>query len=87
MDLQELGILLLTGAVAGWLAAFILKKGGFSLLGNIIVGVVGAFIGDWLFELIGVTIGEKWVGDLVSATVGAVILLLIAGLAIKKKRK
>ena len=87
MDLQELAILLLTGAVAGWLAAFILKKGGFSLLGNIIVGVVGAFIGDWLFDLIGVTIGKRWVGDLVSATVGAVILLFIAGLVIKKKRK
>jgi uncharacterized membrane protein YeaQ/YmgE (transglycosylase-associated protein family) len=86
MDLQELAILLLTGAVAGWLAAFILKKGGFSILGNIIVGVVGAFIGDWLFELIGVTIGEKWVGDLVSATIGAIILLFIASLVIKKKK-
>jgi uncharacterized membrane protein YeaQ/YmgE (transglycosylase-associated protein family) len=85
MELQELAILILTGAVAGWLAGAILKKGGFSIIGNIVVGVVGAFIGGWLFGLLKISFGEKWIGSFVTATVGAVVLLLVAGLVQKKK--
>ena len=48
MDLQGLIILLIIGAIAGWLAGMIVKGMGFGLIGNIIVGIVGAFIGTWL---------------------------------------
>ena len=49
MTLVGLVIFLLIGAVAGWLAGLIMKGGGFGLIGNIVVGVIGSLIGGWLF--------------------------------------
>ena len=67
------------GGVAGWLAGNILKGGGFGLLLNIILGVVGAFVGNYAFGALGIAAGG-WVGQLVAATVGALILLFLVGL-------
>ncbi len=77
MALESLIIFLIVGAVAGWLAGLIVKGYGFGLLGNMVVGVVGAFIGGWLFGHFNVMHGQGIIGELVGATVGAVILLLI----------
>ena len=57
MSLEALIILIIVGAIAGWLAGIIVKGIGFGLVGNIIVGIVGAFIGSWLLGLLGVYIG------------------------------
>jgi uncharacterized membrane protein YeaQ/YmgE (transglycosylase-associated protein family) len=54
MTLTGLIIFLLIGAVAGWLAGRIMKSGGFGLLGNIVVGVIGSEIGGWVFFLLGI---------------------------------
>lgn len=86
MEFEEVVVLVLTGAVAGWLAGLMLRKGGLNILGIIVIGVVGAFIGEWLFDLIGVAIENKWVDSLVTATIGAVILLLVVGFIQKKKK-
>jgi uncharacterized membrane protein YeaQ/YmgE (transglycosylase-associated protein family) len=64
------------GALAGWLARNFMKGNGFSLLGNIIVGIIGAFIGGLVLGLVGVDFGG-FIGSLVTATIGAVILLFI----------
>ena len=77
MALESLIIFLIVGAVAGWLAGLIVKGYGFGLLGNMVVGVIGAFIGGWLFGHFNIIHGQGIVGELVGATVGAVILLLI----------
>ena len=53
LDLQALIILLIVGAIAGWLAGQVVKGYGFGLVGNIVVGVIGAFIGNWLFPQLG----------------------------------
>lgn len=67
---------LLIGLIAGWLAGKIMKGHGFGLGGNLIVGVVGAALGGFLFRLLGLlTIGL--LGSLISATVGAIVLLFI----------
>ncbi len=79
VDLQSLIILLVIGAIAGWLAGQIVKGYGFGLVGNIVVGVVGAFIGNWLFPRFGLW-GADIVGMIISATLGAIILLVIIGL-------
>jgi uncharacterized membrane protein YeaQ/YmgE (transglycosylase-associated protein family) len=84
MNAQQLVVFLLIGGVAGWLAGLIMKGGGFGILGNIIAGVIGALLGGWLFGLLGISVGGEWVGALVTATIGAVILLFVVGL-IKKK--
>ena len=77
MPVETLLIWLLVGAVAGWLAGMIVKGGGFGLLGDIVVGIVGAFAGGWLLPRLGIQLGVGLVGVIVSATIGAVLLLLI----------
>ena len=80
MTVEALIILLVVGAVAGWLAGVIMKGFGFGLIGNIIVGIVGAAIASWLFPRLGISLGAGIVGAIVAATIGAVILLFIIGL-------
>ena len=67
---------LLIGLAAGWLAGQIMKGGGFGLVGDLIVGVIGAVLGGFLFGLLGIGSGNL-IGQLVTATVGAVLLLFI----------
>jgi uncharacterized membrane protein YeaQ/YmgE (transglycosylase-associated protein family) len=69
---------LIIGLIAGWLAGKIMRGGGFGLVGNLIVGVIGALIGGFTFGLLGLKAGG-FVGSLVTATVGAVILLWLIG--------
>ena len=82
MDLTSLIIWVIIGAIAGWLAGKIMKGGGFGLLGNIIIGIIGAFIGGFVFGLLGITAGGI-IGSIVMATVGAVLLLYIVKLVKK----
>ncbi|MGC9954892.1 MAG: GlsB/YeaQ/YmgE family stress response membrane protein [Rhizomicrobium sp.] len=77
MTVETLLIWLLIGAVAGWLAAIVVKGGGFGLLGDIVVGIVGAFVGGWLLPRLGVNLGIGLVSIIASATIGAVVLLLV----------
>ena len=81
MDLISVLVFLAIGAIAGWLAGLIFTGSGFGLLWNIIIGIVGGVIGGWLF---GNFFGSGWVGSIITAMVGALILLIIAG-SIKKK--
>jgi len=68
---------LIIGAVAGWLAGQIMKGGGFGLVGNIVVGIIGAVIGGYLFGLLGLSAGGGLVGSLITSLVGAVVLLYV----------
>ena len=68
---------LIIGAVAGWLAGTLVKGGGFGLLGDIVVGIIGAFVGGYLFRTFGVSAGGGLIGSILVATVGAVVLLLV----------
>lgn len=79
MELQTLVIWLIIGAVAGWIAGNLMRGGGFGLLGNIVVGIVGAFLGGFIFDFFGIAAGGI-LGSLVLATVGAVVLLFVVGL-------
>ena len=71
---------LLIGGFAGWLAGKIMKGGGFGVLVNIILGIVGGAMGNWLFNRLGVHIGSGIVGDLVTGVIGAIVVLFVAGL-------
>ena len=79
MDLTSLIIFLALGAVAGWLAGLIMKGGGFGLIVNIIVGIIGAIVGGWVFSFFGFE-SASLVGAMITAVVGAVILLAVIGL-------
>jgi uncharacterized membrane protein YeaQ/YmgE (transglycosylase-associated protein family) len=80
MALEALIILVIVGAIAGWLAGQIVKGMGFGLIGNIVVGIVGAFIGTWLLGFLGISIGGGIIASIINATIGAVVLLFIIGL-------
>ena len=79
VGIDSIIIMLIVGAVAGWLAGQIVRGFGFGLLWNIIIGIVGAFIGVWLFRQLGFLPFSGFVGSIVNATIGAVILLVIVG--------
>jgi uncharacterized membrane protein YeaQ/YmgE (transglycosylase-associated protein family) len=74
---------ILIGLVAGWLAGQVMKGGGFGVLGDIIVGVIGALLGGFLFRTFGVSIGGGLLGSLIVATIGAVVLLFVLRLVKK----
>jgi uncharacterized membrane protein YeaQ/YmgE (transglycosylase-associated protein family) len=66
---------ILIGLAAGWLAGQLVKGGGFGLVGDIVVGVIGALLGGFLFSTFGVSTGGGLLGSLIVATIGAVVLL------------
>ena len=80
MAIEAILIILLVGAIAGWLAGQIVRGMGFGLIGNIVVGIVGAFIAGWLLPRIGIVIGGGMIASIINATIGAVVLLVILGL-------
>ena len=82
MDLTELLVLLAIGAIAGWLAGKLMRGGGFGLLGNIAIGIIGAVIGTFVFGLLGIT-ASGFFGSIITATAGAALLLFLVDL-IKK---
>jgi uncharacterized membrane protein YeaQ/YmgE (transglycosylase-associated protein family) len=73
---------LIIGVAAGWLAGQLMKGGGYGLIGDLVIGVIGAFLGGWLFRTLGIAAGGL-IGSLVTATIGAVLLLFLIRL-IKK---
>ena len=77
-----MGILaaLLIGAIAGWLAGLIVRGAGFGLLGNIVIGIIGALLAGWLLPQLGVSLGSGTLRDIINATIGAVIVLVILSL-------
>ena len=82
MTLESLLIWMIVGAVAGFLAGIIVKGFGFGLMGNIVVGILGAVLAGWLLPLSGVsfTLVSPLVTSIAYATIGAVVLLLVIGL-------
>ena len=68
---------LLLGCLAGFCAGKLMKGGGFGVIMNIILGLVGGVLGGWLFSLFGIELGGIW-GQLITAIIGAVVILWIA---------
>ena len=68
---------LIIGAIAGWLAGTFVKGGGFGLLGDIVVGIIGAFVGGWLAGVLNIHIGTGWISAIIVSAIGAVLLLVI----------
>jgi len=61
-----------------------MKGGGYGILKNIILGIIGGLVGGWLFGIVGINFIDGWLGDLIVGVIGAVVIMAIAG-AIKKK--
>ncbi len=77
MTLEVLLIWLVVGAVAGWIGSVIVDGGGSGLIADIVIGIAGAFIGGWLLGQLGIHVLTGILGAIFSATIGAVVLLLL----------
>ncbi len=78
---------LIIGGLAGWLAGLLVRGYGFGLLVNILIGAVGAVLGGVLFDELGVDTGEGFLWQLGTALLGALVLLVLAGLASRLLRR
>ena len=78
MSLEGLLIFLVIGLIAGWLAGQIMRGSGYGIIGDLIVGIIGAFIGNWLWQVLHLpTIGNFLINAIVISTAGALMLLFI----------
>jgi uncharacterized membrane protein YeaQ/YmgE (transglycosylase-associated protein family) len=73
---ESLIVIVIVGIVAGWLAGAIVRGSGYGLIGDLIIGVIGAFVGDWLLPQLGIHLGTGTVPLVVNATLGAIVLLI-----------
>ena len=78
---ESLLVILLVGAVAGWLAGRIIRGVGFGLVGDIIVGILGALIASFLFPRLGLHVGTGVGAEILAATIGALLLLIVVRLS------
>ena len=74
---ESLIVILLVGLVAGWLAGKIMRGAGFGIIGDIIIGIIGAFVGDWLLPRLSIHLGTGIISAIINATIGALLLLFI----------
>jgi uncharacterized membrane protein YeaQ/YmgE (transglycosylase-associated protein family) len=78
---NSLIVILIVGLIAGWLAGKIMRGFGYGLIGNIIIGIVGAFVGTWIWGLLRLpVIGNFWINAIAVSTLGAVAVLVVLGL-------
>ena len=73
-------VILFVGLIAGWLAGKIVRGTGFGLIGDIVVGIAGAFVASFLFPKLGIHIGRGLISEIIYSAIGAVLLLLIVRL-------
>ena len=76
---------LIIGALAGWLGSKIYKGSGLGIIGNIIIGIVGSFVGTWLLGKLNINLGSGWIGAILTGAIGAIIILFLFNLIFKKK--
>ena len=74
---ESLLVILLVGLAAGWLAGQIVQGTGFGVIGDLVIGIIGAFIGDWLMPRLGLHLGVGIFSAIINATIGAVLLLFV----------
>lgn len=75
MNMEMLVMWVVVGLVAGWLAGFVMKGGGYGLIGDIVLGLVGSIVGSWVFQALGVSAGAGPFAAVVVAFVGAVLVI------------
>lgn len=82
---MEILVILIIGAAAGWLGSMIYKGSGLGIIGNIIIGILGSFVGYWILGKIGVSLGTGWPGALLTGALGAIVILFLINLIFKKR--
>lgn len=82
---MEILVTIIIGAVAGWLGSTIYKGGSLGIIGNIVVGIIGSFVGYWLLGKFGINLGSGWIGAILTGALGAILILFVLNLILKKR--
>jgi uncharacterized membrane protein YeaQ/YmgE (transglycosylase-associated protein family) len=80
VGVESILVMLVVGAIAGWLAGKLVQGFGFGLIWNIVIGIIGAFIGVALLKWLGISPFAGFFGSIINAVIGALVLLLLVGL-------
>lgn len=82
MTVEGIIIALIVGGIGGWLAGVIVKGAGFGIIGNIVIGIIGAFVSSWLLPQLGLSfsVGNALITSILYAMVGAIIVLVLLSL-------
>jgi uncharacterized membrane protein YeaQ/YmgE (transglycosylase-associated protein family) len=83
---ESILVILVVGVVAGWLAGKVVRGSGFGLLGDLVVGVLGAFVATLLFPRLGIHLGTGVALEIVQSTAGVVLLLAMLRLFSRRRR-
>lgn len=86
MSIEQFCLLLVVGALAGWIAGLILQRRGFGIVANLIIGVVGSFLGRWLLGLLGFGVHGQ-LAHLITAVLGAVLLIWLLSLLPGRRKR
>ena len=68
---------LVIGGVAGWLAGLVMKGGGYGVIGDIVIGIIGSVVAGWLFGAIGIAPGAGIIGSIIASAIGAIVLIFV----------
>jgi uncharacterized membrane protein YeaQ/YmgE (transglycosylase-associated protein family) len=77
---ESIIVILFVGLIAGWLAGKVVRGAGFGIIGDIIIGIAGAFVSSYLFPRLGFHLGVGLVSEIIYSAIGAIVLLLIVRL-------
>ena len=80
MGIESILVMLIIGAIAGWLAGKIVRGTGYGIIGDILVGIAGALVASLLFPKLGIPIGNDIVREIFYSAIGAILLLLVVRL-------
>ena len=81
MTLEQILVIILIGAAAGWLGSFLVKGRGLGLVGNVIVGILGSFVGSWILRELKVSSGSSpLVNAILTGAIGAFVILFVVSL-------
>jgi len=85
MTLENIIVIILVGAAAGWIGSFFYKGKGLGMVGNVVVGILGSFVGSWLLQELKVNIGGSPImRAILTGAIGAFVILLFVGMFIRK---
>ena len=82
---MEIVLMLIIGALAGWLGSMVFTGGGLGLLGNIVVGIIGSVVGYWLLGELGVSFGTGVIAAILTGALGAIVILAIVNLLFRTR--
>ena len=86
MTLETIIVVILIGAAAGWLGSLVFSGSGLGMIGNVVVGILGSFVGSWLLKELKISIGgSPLVNAILTGAIGAFVILFVVSLVYRKK--